>query len=68
MDPVTKAKVHLVAKGNKDHESQSSKHQVKGCNDMTQYIEPGHLLAEYGGEHEFEWHFETYWTHLNSIR
>ena len=75
LDPVTKAKIHMVSDPTpaasadaekSETQKHEDKHNLKGCNDMTTYIPSEMLLKEYGGEHPFEWDFETYWDHLNA--
>jgi hypothetical protein len=66
LDPVTKAKIHIVSKAKEEPDSkEQSKHSVGHCTDITYHIDREMLMEEYGGEHRFEWHFETYWEHIN---
>jgi hypothetical protein len=62
LDPVTKDKIHIIGQQKKEEHA-----DVKSCSDMTLYIHKEHLLKEYGGDHDFEWDFETYWKHLSDI-
>lgn len=64
LDPVTKAKIHLISHAKEDNPEESKKHNLKKAL-ITDYVEKDQLLKDYGGSHDFEWHFDTYWSHLN---
>jgi hypothetical protein len=52
LDEKTRAKIH-VQKNNDE--------EIRG------YVDDSHLLKEYGGESDFEWHFESYWEALTNV-
>ncbi|EGF79285.1 hypothetical protein BATDEDRAFT_35437 [Batrachochytrium dendrobatidis JAM81] len=80
MDPVTRSKLHmcnlkaLIAQERSGKDASNTAAAGKptegtgGWTDIRHYISKDNLVSEYGGEYNFEWNFETYWSALSSLK
>ena len=68
LDPVTASKINLVDLKQVKAEKQTEKPDgTAGYSTILESIDADQLFVQYGGNHKWEWDFESYWSLLNKL-